>query len=268
MTRTLSPDRRFASTLARGLSILRTFRASDDGLGNGEISRRVGIPKSSVSRLTFTLESLGYLTHDSRNARYRLGPAVLALGNIASASLPFMQVANPVMRALADETGTLVLLGVRDCEKLLLVKTWRPQGTASIWLDVGYRLPLPGTSSGQALLGAMTDAEFAAVEEECGGALDCSAGQLRHIRRETYSQMVGHGFVIAPPKDRFASTINAVSVPYRSHEISEPVVFSCGAMPEILPDERMTGEVGPMLHRAVRDLEHATGQPSAMRVRG
>lgn len=56
-------DRRFATTLARGLSVLRAFRPSNDGLGNAEIAERTGLPRSTVSRLTFTLQTLGYLTH-------------------------------------------------------------------------------------------------------------------------------------------------------------------------------------------------------------
>ena len=54
-------DRRFATTLSRGLSVLRAFRPSDDGLGNAEIAARTGLPKSTVSRLTYTLQALGYL---------------------------------------------------------------------------------------------------------------------------------------------------------------------------------------------------------------
>ena len=74
-------DRRFASTLARGLSVLRAFRASDDGLSHMEIVQRTGLPNATVSRLTFTLGELGYLSHAGKNDRYRLGPAALVLGN-------------------------------------------------------------------------------------------------------------------------------------------------------------------------------------------
>ena len=45
-------DPRYANTLARGLSVLRAFRTSDDGLSNAEIAQRTGLPKSTVSRLT------------------------------------------------------------------------------------------------------------------------------------------------------------------------------------------------------------------------
>lgn len=135
-------DRNFATTLARGLSVLRAFRAGDDGLSNAEIAERTRLPKSTVSRLTFTLGCLGYLTQPQRNGLYRPGPTLLAMGHVAAASLSFLDPAEEMMQALADETGTLVLFAVRDRDKLALVRTWRPANVASIWLEVGHRLPI------------------------------------------------------------------------------------------------------------------------------
>ena len=153
-------DRRFATTLARGLSILRAFRPTDAGLGNQEISERTGIPRPTVSRLTFTLCALGYLTHGRKHDKYRLGPAALALGNIAAASFSFVETASPDLQKLADDTGTLIGIAIHDAGRMLLTKTWRPVGSASIWLEVGYRLPMLTSSTGKAYLSAVTDAEF------------------------------------------------------------------------------------------------------------
>ena len=185
MTDLATPDRRFATTLARGLSVLRAFRPTDGGLGNAEIAERTGLPKSTVSRLTYTLHALGYLTHARHGDRYRPGPALLALGNVAAASISFVEIAGPIMQRLADETGTLSLLAVRDRDKLLLTKAWRPIGVSSIWLDVGHRLPLTGTSSGRCFLAALSDEGLPAVLEEAG--LSAATGEA--ARRESYAQL-------------------------------------------------------------------------------
>src|SRR3546814_11280775 len=50
----LSSDRQFAMNLARGLEVLRAFSASAPLLGNREIADRTGLPKPTVSRLTYT----------------------------------------------------------------------------------------------------------------------------------------------------------------------------------------------------------------------
>ena len=79
-------DRQFVTALARGLDILRCFTVGDRALSNGDIAKRTGLPKSTVSRLTYTLTQLGYL-HPAQGNGYRIGPSVLSLGYVAASSL-------------------------------------------------------------------------------------------------------------------------------------------------------------------------------------
>ena len=54
-------DRKFVVALARGLEVLRAFTPSEGLLGNQEIAARTGLPKATVSRLTYTLTMLADL---------------------------------------------------------------------------------------------------------------------------------------------------------------------------------------------------------------
>ena len=252
-------DRNFATTLARGLSVLRAFRAGDDGLTNAQIAERTGLPKSTVSRLTFTLGCLGYLTQPQRNDRYRPGPTLLAMGHAAAASLSFLDPAHDMMQDLADQTGTLVLFAVRDREKVALMRTWRPRRAASIWLEVGHRLPVGGSSSGVALLGATTQDEFARLLDDRPDApLDGTA--LHDLRLEARGQLMARGYALVPRGLRYSGNISAVSVPFRSSRLAGPVVFSCGALDEVLPVDRIHAEVGPRLRDTVARLQRLIGQ--------
>jgi DNA-binding IclR family transcriptional regulator len=76
----LTADRQFSMNLARGMEVLRAFTAVDPVLGNREISDRTGLPKPTVSRLTYTLTLLGYLSRVEGLQKYRLGSGVLSLG--------------------------------------------------------------------------------------------------------------------------------------------------------------------------------------------
>ena len=75
-----SKDRQFVNALARGLELLRCFQPGDTELGNAELARRTGMPKPTVSRLTYTLTKLGYLAFSESRGTYRLAAGVLALG--------------------------------------------------------------------------------------------------------------------------------------------------------------------------------------------
>ena len=263
----IETDRRFATTLARGLSVLRAFRPSDDGLGNAEISERTGLPKSTVSRLTFTLQKLGYLNHARRHDRYRPGPALLALGNMASASISFVDLSSPLMQRLADETGTLALLLVRDENKLLIVKTWRPRGVASLWLEVGHRLPFAGTSSGHALLASTSEEGFAQMVSAADGDRGLTQERAQEIRKGAHNQLVTSGFVVTDPGEYFAANIHAVAAPFHSRDLTEPVIFTCGALPEVLSVPRMRTEVWPKLRETVQELERMMGRGSSLAYR-
>jgi len=258
-------DPRFATTLARGLSVLRAFRVTDDGLSNGEIAQRTGLPKSTVSRLTFTLGQLGYLVQSPRDDRFRPGPTLVAVGHVAAASLSFLVPAHDLMQRLAEETGTLVVLAVRDGDKLVLIRTWRPTQVASIWLEVGQRIPLQPFSSTRAFIAAATPGEIAQVCFEHPAARE-PLDLLLQDRGASREALTRRGFVSAAAGGGTPAAYNAVSVPFRSSNLAEPVVFTCGALPTEASSDRMDSEVGPRLAAAVRTLERLTGQgPSVIR---
>ena len=94
-------DRHFVGALARGLEVLACFRKGEALLGNQDIAARCKLPKSTVSRLTYTLTRLGYLHYVEAVAKYRLGTAVLALGTSMLARLDVRNVARPQMQDLA-----------------------------------------------------------------------------------------------------------------------------------------------------------------------
>jgi len=253
----LKEDKRFANTLARGLSVLRAFGPNDDGLGNLEISERTGLPRSTVSRLTFTLCALGYLTHGRHHEKYRLGPAALALGNIAGASFGFVETATPLLQRLADETMTLLGVAIQDDGKMLIVKTWRPKNSTTTWLNVGYRMPMLTSSSGAAFLGALSRAELSRLTAGMG-ADERSA--YEKARGSYQSALLTDGYAFVQGEQRYNQSINAIAAPYRPSEFGEPVVIFSGARDQDLGDERIRGEHGPALASALQELLHITGR--------
>lgn len=254
-----SESRNFVNALARGLKVLGIFRASDQGLSHTEICKRTGLSKATVSRLIHTLKATGFVIQDTTSGLFRLGPASMALGLVANAQTSFMDLIEDEMQELANRTRALALIGVRNGGRMMLVRTWRPEGAASIWLEPGHRVPILGSSTGQAFVAALSDAAFEALDPD---------DSLRAFRADGYAQLVANGFTSPGTDTRFAATINAVAVPYMAREYGEPIAFSCGALPDMLSDERILEEVGPGLCELVRALETKTGQSSALTRRG
>jgi DNA-binding IclR family transcriptional regulator len=98
-------DKQFATTLARGLEILRCFTPEAPTLGNKDLASKTGLPKPTISRFTYTLSRLGYLRADRISSKYQLGAAVLSIGYPVLATNALRQVARSAMRELADYAG-------------------------------------------------------------------------------------------------------------------------------------------------------------------
>ena len=98
-----------SQSLERGLAILSAFRSGTPVLGVSELSREVGLSRSTAHRYIATLATLGYLDQDPVSRKYRLGPRVLDLGFSAINSMDVREISAPHLRRLSDETGHTVM---------------------------------------------------------------------------------------------------------------------------------------------------------------
>ncbi|MGE0315673.1 MAG: IclR family transcriptional regulator [Lautropia sp.] len=153
--KTSDPDARFNNALARGLAILRCFQLDDELLGNVEIAERTGLPKATVSRLTFTLTTLGYLRYRSELARYELAAGVVGLAYPYLAKQTVAPVARPLMLALAADTRSNIGLGVQDGLSVLYLEYALGEAVMNRRQRVGFRVPLVRTAMGRACIAAM-----------------------------------------------------------------------------------------------------------------
>lgn len=70
-----------------------------------EIARALGVGKATVHPMLTTLTRAGWLLRHPVRRTYRLGPAVVAAGRAAATGETPLDLARPVMRTLAAETG-------------------------------------------------------------------------------------------------------------------------------------------------------------------
>ncbi len=155
----VTKDRRFVTALARGLDVLRSFEPGDISLGNLEIAQRTGLPKPTISRLTYTLTQLGYLTYSAKHGTYQLGAGVLSLGYAMLSGLDIRERARPFLQALSNELDVTVALGARDRMEMVYLEVCRGPAAVTLTIDVGTRIPLASTAMGRALLAQLPQDE-------------------------------------------------------------------------------------------------------------
>ncbi len=141
-----------AIAVERALNILEAAAQRRDGLTNAEISRKLGIPKSSASYILRTLEKRSYLRREAETGRYRLGLKILSLGGDAQANLDIADVALPFMRILGEKIRMTVHLAVLDQGEAVYIEKVEAPGFFRVNTWVGRRMFLHSTSVGKCLL--------------------------------------------------------------------------------------------------------------------
>jgi len=109
-------------SIERALSILNCFTRSTEDLSLTEISKLVGIPYSTASRITGILESESFLYRDVHSKRFGLGRRVYSLGYCAKQNDYILKVAYPYLVNLRDEFGETALVYVREGDYRILLE--------------------------------------------------------------------------------------------------------------------------------------------------
>ncbi|MEU7382794.1 MULTISPECIES: IclR family transcriptional regulator [unclassified Streptomyces] len=105
-------ENRGISVLQNGISVLLSFSAEEPQLGVTDIAARVGLHKSTVSRILATLQQAGLVERAADSRRFQLGLGVIAMAGPLLADLDVRRVAHPVLRELSrrtEETAALML---------------------------------------------------------------------------------------------------------------------------------------------------------------
>lgn len=142
-----SPDPQFASTLERGLRVLQCF-SSDEPLGNGEIALRTGLPKPTVSRLTYTLAQLGYLRRREDDGQFEIGPAALCLSYPMLARATVRRLARQHLGNLAMQVDGVAGIFVRDRLRMVALKIIAHRDVFKRRPDDGISIGLNGSTMG------------------------------------------------------------------------------------------------------------------------
>src|ERR1700682_4858114 len=157
-----------AKAVERALNILEAAAQRREGLTNAEISRKLGIPKSSASYILRTLEKRSYLRREAETGRYRLGLKILSLGGDAQANLDIAHVALPFMRSLVEKIRMTSHLAVLDQGEAVYIEKVEAPGFFKVNTWIGRRMYLHSTSVGKCLLAWLPRPEVEATLRQQG----------------------------------------------------------------------------------------------------
>ena len=246
-------DRHFVTALARGLAVLSCFNSGEKMLGNLDIAKRCKLPKSTVSRLSYTLTRLGYLVFVEETGKYRLGTATLALGSAMLARLDVRDLARPLMQELADFSKAMVSLGSRDRLSMIYLGNARSSAALTLSLDIGSRIPIATTAMGRAYLALIPEREREDIMERIRELDEVAWPAIRKGIERAMKEYRDTGCVSS--FGEWQADVHAIAVPLRPGGGLPPMALNCGGPAFSLSREFLLGEVRPKLIELVRKLE-------------
>ena len=195
----------------RAAALLLALGESHGEAGVTELARRLGLHKSTASRLLATLEKRGLVEQDEESGKYRLGLVVIRLAERAERTLDLRSIAMPELERLARATRETTGLGVLDGDKMLTVAQSDGPNLVVMGDWTGRGVPLHSVAAGKVLLASMPEREIMRLvrrgldrfTDRTITGLEPLLEELARVRRRGYATAFGE----------YEAGLNAIAAP-------------------------------------------------------
>lgn len=216
-------NRNAVRSVDRAASLLLAMGESDGPVGVSELALRLGLHKSTASRLLATLQERGLVEQNRGSGKYRLGLAVVRLGGHAEKMLDLRAIALPALESVSRAVKETSSLGELQGDSVVEVAWSDPSGRTHdprLWSR-----PVHATASGKVLLSNLPEREvvrlskigFTPYTPNTIVRLDLLLEELSRVRKRGFATAFGENeacqnAVAVPVFDPRASVVAALEV--------------------------------------------------------
>lgn len=136
----------------RAIAVLKSFSDEAPEMGVTEVSRKVGLHKSTVYRLLSAFEDEGLIARNPETGKYRLGPELIVLGEQVLRHTEVHRVALPFLRDLAERSGETIDLEVLSGSNVVTIEEIGGKHVVAAAGAIGMPWAAHATSNGKVLL--------------------------------------------------------------------------------------------------------------------
>lgn len=213
-------------SLCKAFEILGCFTPETPVLRVVDITRKVDMTQSNVSRLVNTMVACGYLERLEDSGYFQLGKQIITLSSVALNHSEIRRQALPELFRLEQFYESGANLAVLHEDRMYYLAHVDSRTSPRMYTMVGYTNPLHCTAIGKILLSAMKDAEISTLLQRTGmeiltGKTLCSLEtvmeQIKEIRVKGYAteygeRAPGSACIAAPVRNRTGKTVAAISL--------------------------------------------------------
>lgn len=214
-----------------------------------QLSRKLGMSKTSVFRLLATFERRGFVERSDDSVKYRLGLSACEMGQKIIAKMGVLRRARPTMDRLARQCNESVYFVVRRNDYVLMLDMVDSTQQVKIVPLVGQRFPLATTAAGRIFLSYDGEAGSGRKRADAPGAAALTALEKEAVRNR--------GFCIE--EQGFGDGVTCVAVPLLNGKGEAAAALAILGPTFRMAPERINQELLPQLADAGQAISAGLG---------
>ena len=135
-------------------------------IGITELSRVVGLQKSTTARIINTLKTAGYVEQEARTGKISLTFKTFEVGSRAVIDLDLLKKARPLMEDFAEKTGESIMLAQWHKTDIIYIDCIKSTQPIQLRAGIGDKAPLYCTASGKSVLAALEPNSLESILEK------------------------------------------------------------------------------------------------------
>ena len=167
--RRVQADKNYIEVMGKIFAVLEYFvqrGSKQKGVAFVEVASAVPFARTTVHRILYSLEKLGYIEKDEIKAHYQLAAKFHDLTGPAIQFRRLQSLAKSVMQNLLLRFGETINLGVLEDGQVTYIDVLQSSSSLRIAAIPGERNPVHCTSLGKAMLAFLPEAEVQAILEQ------------------------------------------------------------------------------------------------------
>lgn len=245
-----------APAVTRAAAVLDALAAAPSGrLTLSDLSRELGIPKSSTSNLLLALEEARLITREG--ADFSLGRKLVELGAAYLSRLDEVQEFYKYCEQAPTLSKETVRIAMRDGDHVIYLARYEGHPAVRLTSNIGDKMPLSLCAVGKALLAQLHDHD---IEEMFPDALELPVMTPKSLRsaaelKAQVAQIRRQGFAFEDEESTIGVVCLAVPVP--THGAHGPSLgLSVTSLKATYSDEQ-----GAQMVKELKELAHSLGNP-------
>ncbi len=235
----------------KALKVLEFVAEKNRDVPLSEVASAMGLPKTTTFRYLRTLAATGFVSHDSNDDLYGVGPRFRVLSQIDRSLERLRRLALPVMADVGRAFNETVNLGIMSQGQVVYVEMIESSRSLRMQARIGDQHPLHSTALGKAILAHLPADErllFLSLQLDSMTTRTVTDGsalqhQLKQVARRGYAIEVGEN----------EDGSMCIGVPILDERDYPIAAISLSA-----PEQRMTTEIVPravdMLLRGAKNI--------------